>query len=152
MLTGRKIDDRFLDRWEHRICARVEHDTGRPFMLVRDETPLRGAARQTWFLDPILASACKHRPPACGYVIQWEAEGDTRRLWAGVGVLGEPVLGGFLKESLRQPLFISSVKPLFKRLDAAAFMGQGSWVKAAMTSSDGTSSLTVALLDHAASL
>lgn len=153
MLTGQKIDDRFLDRWEHRVCARVEHDTGRPFILVRDDAPLRGAARQTWFLDPILASACKHRPPTCGYVIQWEAEGDNRRLWVGVGVLGEPVLGGFLKESLRQPLFVSSVKSLFKRLDATAFMGQGSWVKTAMTSNDGMSvTLTVALLDHAASL
>lgn len=44
MLTGRKIDDRFLDRWKRDLCSELERSTGRPFALVHDDRPAQGAA------------------------------------------------------------------------------------------------------------
>ena len=43
MLTGRKIDDRFLDNWERDLCSELERDTGRPFALVRGDRLLQEA-------------------------------------------------------------------------------------------------------------
>jgi len=37
MLTGRKIDSRFLDRWERDVRFGLERGTGRPFALVHDD-------------------------------------------------------------------------------------------------------------------
>jgi hypothetical protein len=37
MLTGRKIDSRFLDRWKRDVCSGLERGTGRPFALVQDD-------------------------------------------------------------------------------------------------------------------
>ncbi|WP_165845064.1 hypothetical protein [Candidatus Cryosericum terrychapinii] len=37
MLTGRKIDSRFLDRWERDVCSGLERGTGRRFALVHDD-------------------------------------------------------------------------------------------------------------------
>jgi hypothetical protein len=37
MLTGCKIDSRFLDRWERDVRSGLERGTGRPFALVHDD-------------------------------------------------------------------------------------------------------------------
>ena len=37
MITGRKIDSRFLDKWERDVCSGLERGTGRPFALVHDD-------------------------------------------------------------------------------------------------------------------
>lgn len=153
MLTGRKIDDRFLDRWERNLCSELERSTGRPFSLIRDDRPPQGVSRQVWLIDPVLASVCSHAPCACGYIVRYEQDRAGVRLWIGVGVADEPVLGGFLRDSLAQPGFLSSVRPLFKRLDAAAFMGQGSWVQSTLTIADGSAvGLTGSLLEGAAAI
>jgi hypothetical protein len=149
MLSGRKIDERFLDRWERDVCFGLQHCTGRPFVALRD-----GAApRQTWLIDPVLASVCAHQPSSCGYVVRFEPQDTGSKLWVGVGVMHEPVLGEFLSESFRQAKFIASVRPLFRKLDAMAFMGQNGWVRSTMTSQDGTCiALKAPLLDQVASI
>ncbi len=147
MLTGRQIDEGFLDRWECDLCSSLQHGAGRPFMLVQDGPLLR----QYWLIDPILASVCAHQPVLSGYFMWFEPQGTSRRLWIGVGVTNEPVLGGFLSSSFEQPGFVASIRPLFRKLDATAFMGQGGWVRSTMTSHDGTSvMLTASLLDQVA--
>jgi hypothetical protein len=41
MLTGRKIDNRFLDKWERDLCSELERDTDRlAGRLVKDFGPL----------------------------------------------------------------------------------------------------------------
>ncbi|MHB8071907.1 MAG: hypothetical protein ACYDHF_08185 [Candidatus Cryosericum sp.] len=153
MLTGRQIDSRFLDRWERDVCASLQRNTGRPYMLVRDDSPTDGSQRQSWLIDPILAFVCTHQPVSSGYFMRFEPEGTSSRLWVGVGVTGEPALGGFLRESLQQPEYIASIKPLFRKLGATAFMGQGSWIRSTMTSRDGSLVvLTTSLLDQAAAI
>jgi hypothetical protein len=37
MLAGRKIDSRFLDRWERYVCSGLERGAERPFALVHDD-------------------------------------------------------------------------------------------------------------------
>lgn len=37
MLTRRKIDSRFLDKWERDVCSGLERGTERPFALVHDD-------------------------------------------------------------------------------------------------------------------
>jgi len=37
MTTGRKIDSRFLDRWEREVCSALERGTERPFALVHGD-------------------------------------------------------------------------------------------------------------------
>ena len=37
MLTRRKIDSRFLEKWERDVCSELECFTGRPFVLVHDD-------------------------------------------------------------------------------------------------------------------
>lgn len=151
MLTGRLIDGTFLDRWERDVCHCLQRAVGRPFMLVRGGAPVEESLRQSWLIDPILASVCAHQSIASGYVMRFEPEGSGVRLWVGVGVTDEPVLGGFLRESFEQPAFVASIKPLFRKLDATSFMGQGCWVRSMVTSPDGSSvALTGALLDQVA--
>jgi hypothetical protein len=136
MLTGRMIDDRFLDRWEKDVCHCLQRAVGRPFMLARGSIPSANTGRRSWLIDPILASVCAHQPVAAGYVLQFEPEKTGVRLWVGVGVTDEPVLGEFLRASFDQPGFVASIKPLFRRLDATSFMGQGGWVRSQVTSGD----------------
>ncbi len=153
MFTGRMIDDRFLDRWERDLCSGLERSTGRPFALVRDNQAPLGVPRQAWLIDPILASVSSRTPCACGYVARFEREGAGTRLWVGVGVTNDSVLGGFLHDSLAHPGFLSSIKPLFKRLGAAAFMGQGSWVQSTLTIADGSAvDVTGSLLEGVAAI
>ena len=153
MLTGRPIDHTFLDRWERDVCQCLQRAVRRPFMLVRGGPAVDESARQSWLIDPILASVCAHQPVASGYIMRFEPEGTGVRLWVGVGVTDEPVLGGFLCESLEQQAFVASLKPLFRKLDATSFMGQGCWVRSMVTSADGSSvTLTGTLLDQAAAV
>jgi hypothetical protein len=37
MLTGRKIDSMFLERWKRDVCSGLERGTGRSFALVHDD-------------------------------------------------------------------------------------------------------------------
>lgn len=153
MLTGRQIDSRFLDRWERDVCASLQRNTGRPFMLVRDDSPADGSQRQSWLIDPILTFVCTRQPVSSGYFLRFEPEGTSSRLWVGVGVIGEPALGGFLCESLKQSEYVASIRPLFRKLGATAFMGQGSWIQSTMTTRDGSPVvLTTSLLDQAAAV
>lgn len=154
MLSGCRIDSKFLKRWERYVCVGLEHGTGRPFSLIHsDQLQGEGIPFDVWLIDPVLASLCRNRPCACGFVMRFEPEGEARKLWVGVGVNDEPVLGGFLRDSLGRTGFQSSVRPLFKRLDAAGFMGQGSWVQSMMTSGESVSvPLTSSSLERAATV
>jgi len=151
MLTGRMIDDRFLDRWEGDVCHCLQRAAGRPFMLVRGSVPSGETGRQSWLIDPILASVCAHQPVTAGYVLRFDPEKTGVRLWLGVGVRDEPVLGEFLRASFDQPAFVASIKPLFRKLDATSFMGQGCWVRSLLTSRERKPvALTANLLEQAA--
>jgi len=122
-------------------------------MFFRDGQAEGGMLRDAWYIDPVLASVASLRPCRSGYCTRFEPDGESVRLWTGMGVLQDAVLGECLRSALAQPQYRLSLKPLFRKLDATGFVGQGSWVRSFFTGQDGAQiRLTSASLEQAPSL